>query len=715
MLYEGRAIQIEVDGQGFAELRFNLQDESVNKFNALALGELREAVDRIAGEPGIQGLLLASSKDAFIVGADITEFGEWFARPDAELKRQLLEVHQTFSRLEDLPFPTVAAINGMALGGGFEVTLACDYRVMADSARVGLPEVKLGIFPGWGGTVRLPRVIGLDNAIEWIGLGKEHDAADALRTGAVDATAAPDELREAAMETLRQCAAGKLDYHSRRRDKTGPMHLNETERAMVFATARAQVAAQAGEHYPAPGIALDAMERHVVTTRDEASEIECRAFVKVARTEAAPNLIGLFLNDQTLKREARQYRKAARPIESAAVLGAGIMGGGIAYQASLKGTPMVMKDIKQDAVDQGLGEARKLMVKRVERGRASMDDLAAVLNRINPTLSYDDVRGVDIVVEAVVENRDVKKSVLAEAEQVVDDDAVIATNTSTISIDDLAAALKKPERFCGMHFFNPVHVMPLVEVIRGEKTSDETIATTVAFAGAMSKSPIVVNDCPGFLVNRILFPYFNGFEMLLRDGADFRQIDRVMERFGWPMGPAYLMDVVGIDTGHHAAEVLAEGYPDRMRLDFKPVSTLMYENGRLGQKSGSGYYRYEKDSKGRPRRAEDEAAFDIVRQVAPDEREFDDEEIQWRMMIPMCLEAVRCYEQNIVSTAVAVDMGLIWGLGFPPFRGGALRYIDNVGAARFCEMADRFEELGRAYQPTDGLRAMARSGECFFQ
>jgi len=715
MIYEGQSIQMESDDEGFALLRFDSRKQPVNKFDTATLAELREAAGQIAGESGIKGMLITSGKEGFIVGADITEFLAWFARPAGELERQMLEVHRTFAMLEDLPFPTVAALNGMALGGGFELALACDYRVMSTAAKVGLPEVKLGIFPGWGGTIRLPRVIGLDNAIEWIGRGAEHDAGDALNTGAVDAAVEPQVLMDAARATLRQCVSGALDYRARRADKTGPVRLNEVERNMVFSTARAYIAAEAGEHYPAPGIALDAMEKHVVTGRDEAAGIECEAFTKVAKTDAAHNLVGLFLNDQVMKREAREYEKEARRIDSAAVLGAGIMGGGIAYQSALKGTPIVMKDIKQEAIDQGLAEARKLMTKRVERGRASTDDLAAVLNRINPSLSYEDVRGADIVVEAVVENKDVKKTVLAEVEQVVDEEAVIATNTSTISIDELATALKRPERFCGMHFFNPVHVMPLVEVIRGEKTSEQTVATTVALARAMSKSPVVVNNCPGFLVNRILFPYFNGFEMLLRDGADFRRIDEVMERFGWPMGPAYLMDVVGIDTGVHAAEVLAEGYPDRMKLDFKTASTLMYENGRLGQKSGSGYYRYEKDKKGKLKKQVDDPALEIVGQVARERREFSDEEIEQRMMVPMCLEAVRCFEENIVSSAVAVDMGLIWGIGFPPFRGGALRYIDNIGAARFCEIADRYADLGPAYHLTEGLREMAKTDESFFQ
>lgn len=714
MLFEGQSIRVDVDPEGFADLRFDLEGESVNKFNTPTLTELREALDRVAGADGVQGMMLTSGKDSFIVGADITEFGNWFSKPAEALKTQMLEVHGTFATLEDLPFPTLAVFNGLALGGGVEIALACDYRIMATTARIGLPEVKLGIFPGWGGTVRLPRVIGLDNAIEWIGRGRDHDARDALKAGAVDAVSAPGDLLDAARGLLRQCAAGKLDYPARRREKQGPVQLDDIEREMVFSTARAYIAAEAGEHYPAPGIALDAMERHVLLARDAASEIECQASTEVVKTEAARNLIGLFLNDQALKREARQYGKSARSIKSAAVLGAGIMGGGIAYQAALKGTPVVMKDIRQDAIDLGLDEARKLLVKRVERGRTSLDEMAAVLNRINPCLHYADVTGVDLVVEAVVENRDVKKAVLAEVEGVIDDGAVLASNTSTISIDELATVLKYPGRFCGMHFFNPVHVMPLVEVIRGENTTEQTVATTVAFAKAMSKSPVVVNNCPGFLVNRILFPYFNGFETLLRDGADFRRIDKVMERFGWPMGPAYLMDVVGIDTGHHAAEVVSQAYPDRMKLDFKPASTLMYENNRLGQKSGSGYYRYEKDKRGKPKKVVDDSALEIVARVAKEHRELSDEEIQWRMMIPMCLEAVRCLEEKIAASAVAVDMGLIWGLGFPPFRGGALRYIDNIGLSRFCEQADKYVDLGPAYRPTEHLRDMAKSGQRFF-
>lgn len=713
MNYQGQALTVTTD-DGIAELQFDLKGESVNKFNSLTLGELKEAVAELYVTPGISGLLLSSAKNVFVVGADITEFTNWFDVPSAEFAAHIAGIHGVFAALEDLPFPTVAMINGFALGGGFEATLACDYRVMSTKARVGLPEVKLGLFPGWGGTIRLPRLIGLDNAIEWIGLGRQHRPDDALKIGAVDAVVEPALLKDAARDILSLCLDGKLDYKNKRREKLEPIKLNEVERTMAFTTAESYIAAKAGVHYPAPGIALKAMKKHAVMPRDEAGGVEAAAFAEVFNTEAARSLIGIFLNDQALKRDARKYAGQARSIESAAVTGAGIMGGGIAYQTAYKGIPIVMKDIDSDAVDLGLGEASKLLAKRVERGQIKAAQMGEVLNRINPTLDYADVRYADIVVEAVVENENVKKTVLGELEGIVGEGTIIASNTSTISIDKLASSLTNKNRFCGMHFFNPVHVMPLVEVIRGTHTSEGTVATTVEFARSIGKNPIVVNDCPGFFVNRVLFPYLNAFEMLVRDGADIIQIDRAMENFGWPMGPAYLLDVVGIDTAHHAAAVLAQGYPDRMQLDFKTSATLMYESGRLGQKSGSGYYRYEQDRKGKPRKVADDAAMELLAQVVAGRNEFSDEEIVARMMIPMCIETVRCVEGNIVDSAAAADMGLIWGVGFPPFRGGALRYIDSIGVDSLCDLADRYASLGNAYQVTEGLRTMSATGKKFF-
>ena len=340
--------------------------------------------------------------------------------------------------------------------------------------------------------------------------------------------------------------------------------------------------------------------------------------------------------------------------------------------------------------------------------------MAQTINRITPTLSYGDFNRVDLVVEAVVENINVKKAVLAEVEAHMPDDAILTSNTSTISITELAKSLKRPESFCGMHFFNPVALMPLVEVIRGEKSSDAAIARTVSYAKAMGKTPIVVNDCPGFLINRILFPYFGGFSGLLRDGADFRQIDKIMEGFGWPMGPAYLLDVVGIDTAYHADAVMADGFPDRMQHEGENAIDRMYKLERFGQKNSKGFYKYEIDRKGKPKKVVDEKVFDLLSGVLGEPREFSDEDIIARMMIPLCIETVRCLEEGIVASAAEADMGLIYGIGFPPFRGGALYYLDQMGLAQFCALAAKYENLGGLYQPTERMKQMAAAGETYF-
>ena len=719
MIYSGKAITVQAIDDGIAELCFDLQDDSVNKFNALTLNELKEATAAIAADTSLKGVIVTSGKPVFIVGADITEFGTQFGGSEDEIADKILSINfDIFNAFEDLPIPTVAAINGIALGGGFEMGLVCDYRVMSEAARVGLPETKLGIIPGYGGTTRLPRLIGADNAIEWIASGKEQKADQALHCGAVDAVVSPELLREAAVSLVQQCIDGKLDYQAKRREKQEPLKLNEIEATMVFETSKAFVAGQAGPHYPAPVTAIKVMQKAAGMSRDDALREEARGIAKMAGTLAAKNLIGLFLSDQVLSRSSKSLAKKAAKVERAAVLGAGIMGGGIAYQSALKGTPIIMKDIAQAGIDLGLAEASKLLSKQVERGRMSAAEMAGVLNKIQPSLSYDGFDNVDVVVEAVVENPKVKHAVLAETEAQIRDDAILASNTSTISITHLAEPLKRPENFCGMHFFNPVHRMPLVEVIRGEKTGEEAIARTVAYALAMGKKPIVVNDCPGFLVNRILLPYFGAFMGLVKRGVDFTQIDRAMERFGWPMGPAYLSDVVGIDTGVHAGAVMAEGFPDRMKYDFKTCHDVMFENERFGQKNGRGYYAYEADKKGRPKKILDDEVAALLAPVIDGQETLSDEEIVDSMMIPMCLEAVRCFEDGIAASATDVDLSLIYGIGFPPFRGGALHYIDDFGIENFVARADELAAavgpLKAMYLPTEKLREMAASGDTFF-
>lgn len=715
-MFQGKALSLTKHADGIAEIIFDLQGESVNKFNLQAVTELDQILGLLEQSQDVKGLLVTSAKDVFIVGADIMEFGAVFAAGPEQIIGHLANNNRNNCRLEDLPFPTVVAINGIALGGGLEFCLACDYRVASTAAsKIGLPETKLGIVPGWGGTVRLPRIAGLDTAVEWIAAGKENTAEQALTARVVDAVVEPAKLRDAALFMLQQAIAGKFDYHARRAQKKAPLKLNFIESMMAFETSKAFVGAQAGRNYPAPVSAIKAMQKAADKGRDEALQIEAEAFAKMAQTPVAQSLVGIFVNEQLVSKKAKSWeKKSDKKIGRAAVLGAGIMGGGIAYQSALKGTSIKMKDIAQAGIDLGLSEANKLLSKRVDRKKMSASEMGDVLNRIEPTLVYDGFDQVDIVVEAVVENPKVKRSVLAETESKVSADTVLASNTSTISISYLAEALQRPENFCGMHFFNPVHMMPLVEVIRGAKTSDTAIARTVAYANAMGKKPIVVKDCPGFLVNRVLFPYLAGFAMLVRDGVDYQRIDKVMETWGWPMGPAYLLDVVGIDTAVHAEKVMAEGFPDRMKRDFTSCTDVLFAAGRLGQKNSKGFYNYELDKKGKPAKVASAEAAEILKPITSGAAEVSDEDIIARMLVPMVTELTRCLDEQIVESPAEADMALVYGTGFPPFRGGVFRWVDFIGAQAFCDMAAKFADLGALYEPPASMKAKAANSQKFY-
>ncbi len=715
MIYQGNSISVSLLEDGIAKLNYDNQTESVNKFDQATIKEFGEAVTALEQSSDVKGLIVTSGKKVFIAGADITEFVGNFKKPEAEIASWVLDINKTFNRFEDLPFPKVAAINGASMGGGTEMTLVCDYRVMSDKASIGLPEVKLGIFPGFGGSVRLPRIIGIDNALEIIATGEAQKPAAALKVGMVDAVVAADHLEASAIDLVKKCIAGDLDWKARHDEKINPVKLNALEQAMAFNSAKGVLFSKANPaQYPAPKIALESIEKHVNLPRDKALEIESAGFAKAAKTPQAESLVGLFLNDQAVRKLAKTHSAKAHDIKEAAVLGAGIMGGGIAYQAASKGLPIIMKDIKAEQLDLGMREASKHLSSGMARGKVTPAQMGETLSRIRPTLNYGDFGETDIVIEAVVENPKVKHAVLKEVEGLVKENCILASNTSTISITYLASVLERPENFVGMHFFNPVHRMPLVEVIRGEKSSEEAVATTVALAEKMGKVPVVVNDCPGFLVNRVLFPYFGAFDLLIKQGADFVQIDKVMEKFGWPMGPAYLMDVVGIDTGVHGAEVMAEGFPDRMKPDYKVSGQILFEANRLGQKNGVGFYKYETDKKGKPVKTADPQTVELLKPFIDAPKQFEDQEIIDRLMIALCNETVRCLEDNIVSTPAEADMAMIMGIGFPPFRGGPCRYIDQIGLQNYLALCDKYASLGKAYEAPQMIRDMAANGKTFY-
>ncbi|CCN33327.1 Fatty acid oxidation complex subunit alpha (Includes: Enoyl-CoA hydratase/Delta(3)-cis-Delta(2)-trans-enoyl-CoA isomerase/3-hydroxybutyryl-CoA epimerase; 3-hydroxyacyl-CoA dehydrogenase) [Vibrio nigripulchritudo SO65] len=716
MIYQSNTLQVKELKDGIAELSF-CSPGSVNKLDLATLESLDQALDALKDHSGLRGLILTSDKDSFIVGADITEFLGLFAKPEDELDQWVQFANSIFSKLEDLPVPTLSAMSGHALGGGCECVLATDFRIGDATTSIGLPETKLGIMPGFGGCVRLPRVIGADSAMEIITQGKACRADEALKVGLLDAVVDTESLRQSAITTVSQAADGTLDWQSRRHQKTSALTLSKMEAMMSFTMAKGLVAQKAGPHYPAPMTAVVAIEEAARSARDEALDVERKHFVKLAKSEEAKSLVGLFLNDQYIKGLAKKSAKSAsKDTARAAVLGAGIMGGGIAYQSALKGVPVMMKDIAQASLDLGMTEASKLLNKRLSRGRIDGFKMSGILASITPSLHYAGIENSDVIVEAVVENPKVKAAVLSEVETLVDDNTMITSNTSTIPINLLAKSLKRPENFCGMHFFNPVHRMPLVEIIRGEHTSEETINRVVAYAAKIGKSPIVVNDCPGFFVNRVLFPYFGGFSQLLRDGADFTKVDKIMERkFGWPMGPAYLLDVVGIDTAHHAQAVMAEGFPERMGKEGKDVIDALFESDRYGQKNGTGFYQYSLDKKGRPKKTFSDEILPVISSVCADQQAFDEDTIMQRMMIPMINEVVLCLEEGIIASPQEADMALVYGLGFPPFRGGVFRYLDSIGIAEFVAMAEPYADLGAMYQPPQMLIDMAERGESFYQ
>lgn len=712
MLYQSENIQADWVKQGIVELTFNAKG-SINKLDTKTVAMLSEALTVLEATPGLNGVILRSEKPAFIVGADITEFLSLFDAPEEELTQWLHFSNQIFSRLEDLPVPTVSAINGYALGGGCECVLATDFRIASPDLRIGLPETKLGIMPGFGGSVRLPRLIGVDNALEIITAGKDVDAQTALQNGLIQAIVPLENLKESAISLIEQAIEGKIDWKAARHPKTVPLRLTELEHKMSFSVAKGMVMKVAGPHYPAPITAVKTIEKAAFLNRDEALALETENFVKLTRTDVAKALVGIFLNDQYVKNITKK-RHAELP-KQAAVLGAGIMGGGISYQSALKGIPVVMKDINPKSLELGMNEALSLLQKRHEKGRMNAVDMAKTLASIQPTLNYASVSDADVIVEAVVENPKVKATVLAETEALLADNAILASNTSTIPISLLAKSLKRPENFCGMHFFNPVHRMPLVEIIKGEKTSEETINRIVSYASKMGKTPIIVNDCPGFFVNRVLFPYFAGFSLLLRDGADFIAVDKVMEKaFGWPMGPAYLLDVVGIDTANHAQAVMAHGFPDRMGTIERDAMALLYEQQRYGQKNNHGFYNYSVDKRGKKQKSVDDQIQTLLQQHAGKTQEFSQDAIIARMMIPMINEVIRCLDEGIIASPAEADIALVYGLGFPPFRGGVFRYLDTIGLAQFVADAQQYASLGPLYQIPESLKQKAQRNETYY-
>ncbi|MBO0734937.1 MAG: fatty acid oxidation complex subunit alpha FadB, partial [Methylocapsa sp.] len=481
----------------------------------------------------------------------------------------------------------------------------------------------------------------------------------------------------------------------------GSLSLAKEEAVSCLAGAKAQ-AVKALPHMPAARMAVELLEAAATLDRDAALALEAQTFGKVAKTQAASSLVAIFVNEQAVKKAARRFAKGAPSVAKAAVCGAGTMGGGIAYQSALSGVPIVMKDISQAALDLGMAEVQKLIAKTAAAGRLTQKKADEINGAISARLTYEGFEQADVIIEAVVEEPGIKRNVLREIEEHAKPGAILATNTSSLRIATLAESLRCQENFVGMHFFNPVPKMALVEVVRGPKTSTEAIAAVTGYAAAMGKTPIVVQDCPGFAVNRVLTPYLIAFLHLVEEGIDFREIDSAMEDFGWPMGPAYLIDVIGTDIAGHVVDFVSAGYAPRMDVPFETAIARLMRAGRLGQKNGRGFYKYTPDTSGRARKEIDEQTDRLLagRKLAS-QSHISAQEITSRMMLPMIFEAARCVEEGVAATAGEADTCLILGLGMPRYLGGALKYADYLGLANVVSHAGKWAGISPIYRPSE--------------
>ena len=696
-----------IDPNGIVHVVFDRRGDKVNLLTPDALQELGDLLDSIRGRDDVRGLIFKSAKPGnFIAGMDIdviASFTDAFKAAEGARFGQ-----DVFQKIEDLPVPSACALNGACLGGGAELALACTIRVAADSksVKIGLPETQLGIIPGFGGTQRLPRLIGLVPSLDLILSGRTVDARRAQRLGLVDLVV-PEAYLE--RETLRLMlkAAGGL----KRRRPLGARIVEITPPLRRFVIGRARTAAQSKarpENYPAPFRALEAIEAAFSVPLHQGLDLEARIVGELVPTRTSKNLMWLFKSQSALKKDAGGITALPRKVRRAAVLGAGIMGGGIAQLIADRGIPVRLKDLRGEAVLAALRQASKIWREQVRRKRLTPRDMRQKLGFIAPTLEDSGFSRVDIVLEAVVENLEVKQKVLAAMEELIGARAVFASNTSTIPISDIAARAVRPERVVGMHFFNPVHRMPLVEVIAGQRSSPEAVSTVHGFAIELGKVPVVVRDSPGFLVNRILMLYFNEALRLLAEGVPIAAADRAMEGFGMPMGPLALMDEIGLDTGQHAAAVLEGAFGKRIGT-ATPLLQTMVAGGRLGKKNGKGFYRYKNGKRARP----DETVAKLAGAGVP--LELPVETLQERMILAMVNEAAICLEDGVVREPRDVDVAMVYGTGFPPFRGGLLRYADSVGPAVLVDRLSRLADAhGERFRPAGMLRDMVREERRFY-
>jgi 3-hydroxyacyl-CoA dehydrogenase/enoyl-CoA hydratase/3-hydroxybutyryl-CoA epimerase len=683
-------IQREIGDDHICLLTFDRPESGANIFDAATLNELNQHLDLIENDSSLRGLLITSAKRSiFIAGADLATLLR--QAKTGELRAFIAEGQRVFSRLAALKIPTCAAIHGACAGGGYEITLACDYRVASDdpATRIGLPETTLGLVPAWGGSTRLPRLIGAERAAEVILKGKLHSAQEALKLGLVDEVAPRDKLLEVARQKLREGKRRILPPP--KIDKEIPAPRN---------------------HNPAPARALEVIKKGLARSVDQSLALELDAIVDLGGTESAQNLIRNFFLAEKYKRGTS--KTAPEKVVHAAVIGAGVMGSGIAQWLSSHGVTVILRDVGREPLDRGLAMIEQTYADAVKRGLMSEEKAKEGRARIVASAVPIELRDVQLVIEAASEKIDIKKEIFRELSNKAGPKTILATNTSALPIGELAGVTSSPDRVIGLHFFNPPQRMKLVEVVIGERTSEETRERALAFARQIGKLPVEVCDRPGFLVNRVLFPYLLDAAELFEAGMDAKQIDDALVAWGMPMGPLRLIDEIGVDITVDIAGTLEKAYGRRDRAPA--VLHWLRDGGMLGRKTGSGFYKYE----GKTQTANE--ALEKWRRSDASSRSFKQASgegaastLSDRLVFLMVNEAARCVEEKVVASPEDADYGMILGTGFAPFRGGPLRFAEHFGLNKIVDEMNRLGQSDKKFVPCEILKKHAGDGTTFYE
>lgn len=703
---------LDVDDAGVATLWMDDPTASVNKISEETLEAFSQAIDRVEQQSDVIGLVFISGKpESFIVGADLDMLKSFEQAADARALSRT--AHRLIMRVRDLDIPTVAAIHGPAMGGGLEMALTCDYRIATtgDVTKLALPEVQLGILPGGGGTQLLPRLIGLQQSLGLLLTGKNTYPEKAKRIGLVDALIHPPGLHQAATRAAQQLASGALSTDDRDGHSWSDrlIESNPVSRRIVYQQAASRTEKRTRGNYPAPPRIIDAMRTGLEQGLEEGLDAESRHFGDLVFTPESQALVQLFFAKQDA--EDNPLPDRARPVDTVGVLGAGLMGSGIAQVTAENGTDVILKDMNLELAAKGKKHVWDAVAKKAEKGIINDFTRDQIAERVVPTEDYGFLGPCDVVIEAVPEDLSIKHQVLSEVEEVVENDAVLATNTSSIPVGRIAEGVERPERVLGMHYFSPVPDIPLLEIITTDATSDEALATAFDAGLAQDKTVIVVNDGPGFYTTRILALYMNEALLLFDEGAEIEAVDEAMKDAGFPMGPFELFDLVGLDVAAKIAELMGEELSPE-RVDISDASARIADANLLGHKTNVGFYEYDENNDDNDPSDVNDAIYHYSGTTT--RKTLAAAEMQARLLLMMVNEAVRCLEENVLRTPTDGDIGAVFGLGFPPFLGGPFRYVDREGPAAIENRLQRLvNRYGARFEPAHLLRRQASAGSTF--